>query len=149
MSITSKIQTIIDCKDAIKTAINDKGGTITDATPLSEYATAIYNLPSDVITIVPLDTAITALTAEVNNYYRFGFDVGELAVTLPTVSDATTLLNVVLYLSTGTSPQITFTSSHNVAYQKDFAVEADKTYEINCLFNGVSWVLAAVEIDLT
>lgn len=46
MSIAQKLQDILDCKDAIKTAIAGKGGTITDATPLADYATAIDNLPS-------------------------------------------------------------------------------------------------------
>jgi len=46
MSIASKLQDILDCKDAIKTSINNKGGSITAATPLADYATAIDNLPS-------------------------------------------------------------------------------------------------------
>lgn len=46
MSIASKLQKILDSKAAIKAAIADKGGTITDATPLDEYAQAIDNLPS-------------------------------------------------------------------------------------------------------
>ena len=41
-----KLQAIINSKSAIKTAINSKGGSITDSTPLDEYATAISNLPS-------------------------------------------------------------------------------------------------------
>lgn len=46
MSIAQKLQDILDCKDAIKTSINNKGGSITAATPLADYATAIDNLPS-------------------------------------------------------------------------------------------------------
>lgn len=46
MSIASKLQDILNCKAAIKAAIADKGGTITDATPLDEYAQAIEDLPS-------------------------------------------------------------------------------------------------------
>lgn len=46
MSIATKLQKILDSKAAIKAAIADKGGTITDATPLDEYAQAIEDLPS-------------------------------------------------------------------------------------------------------
>lgn len=46
MSIATKLQKILDSKAAIKTAIAGKGGTITDATPLDEYAQAIEDLPS-------------------------------------------------------------------------------------------------------
>lgn len=46
MSIASKLQSIVDTKAAIKTAINEKGGSITDSTPFADYATAITNLPS-------------------------------------------------------------------------------------------------------
>ena len=46
MSIAQKLQDILDCKDAIKTSINNKGGSVTAATPLADYSTAIDNLPS-------------------------------------------------------------------------------------------------------
>ena len=46
MSIASKLQDILAAKADIKDAINAKGGTITDATPLDEYAQAIEDLPS-------------------------------------------------------------------------------------------------------
>lgn len=36
-----KLQAILDSKAAIKTAISNKGGTITDSTPLDDYATII------------------------------------------------------------------------------------------------------------
>lgn len=41
-----KLQAIVNSKSAIKTAINNKGGSITDSTPLDEYATAISNIPT-------------------------------------------------------------------------------------------------------
>ena len=46
MSIAQKLQKILDSKAAIKTAIAGKGGTITDATPLDEYAQAVQSIPS-------------------------------------------------------------------------------------------------------
>lgn len=55
MSIASKLQSIVDTKAAIKTAINEKGGSITDSTPFADYATAITNLPSGgSISLAPL-----------------------------------------------------------------------------------------------
>lgn len=45
-TIAQNLQKIIDSKAAIKTSINNKGGSVTDSTPLDEYSTAIDNLPS-------------------------------------------------------------------------------------------------------
>lgn len=41
-----KLQKILDTKSALKTAINAKGGTITDTTLFSDYATQVNNLPT-------------------------------------------------------------------------------------------------------
>ena len=46
MSISSELLTLNNTKTAIKTAINGKGGNITNDTPFADYATAITNLPS-------------------------------------------------------------------------------------------------------
>lgn len=62
-----KLQAILDSKTAIKTAINNKGGSITDNTPLDEYATEIDNLPSiDSLidgTITTIDSNVTKIKA--------------------------------------------------------------------------------------
>lgn len=92
-------------------------------------------------------TTATALTAVVSTYYRFTAAVGTLAVTLPTVADTSHTASVVLYLTTSATPSVTFTSSHPVLYQDGFQLDASKTYEINCLFNGAAWVLMAAEIN--
>lgn len=92
-------------------------------------------------------TTATALTAVVSTYYRFTAAVGTLAVTLPTVADTSHTASVVLYLTTSATPSVTFTSSHPVLYQEGFSLDAGKTYEINCLFNGAAWVLMAAEIN--
>lgn len=44
MSTANKINAIINSKEAIKTAINAKGGNLTNSSKLSEYATAINNI---------------------------------------------------------------------------------------------------------
>ena len=86
----------------------------------------------------------TTLSAQVGKYYRFDAEVGTLAVTLPTPTDTTHLSNVILFLTTGSTPAITFTP--NVLYQDGYKIEAETTYEINCLFNGTNWVIAAMKI---
>lgn len=46
MSVASEILRIQQAKDSIKTAINEKGGSLTDASKLDSFADAINNLPS-------------------------------------------------------------------------------------------------------
>lgn len=96
---------------------------------------------------------ITTLTCEVGKYYRIDVPVNTLAVTLPAMSDNTTIKAVVLYLTADTTPSVTISSTAvsggtapDVVYQDGFKIEAGSTYEINCLWNGSAWVLAGVEI---
>jgi hypothetical protein len=91
----------------------------------------------------------TSLSALIGKYYIFTSEVNTLSVGLPTVVDAAHVYSIVLYMTTGESPNITFTSSHPVLYQEGFSLDAGKTYEINCLFNGAAWVLMAAEINTT
>ena len=44
MCIANKLKNIINCKNAIRTSINNKGGKITENSKFSDYATAINNL---------------------------------------------------------------------------------------------------------
>ena len=44
MCIANKLKNIINCKNAIRTSINNKGGNITENSKFSDYATAINNL---------------------------------------------------------------------------------------------------------
>jgi hypothetical protein len=91
----------------------------------------------------------TSLSALIGKYHIFTSEVNTLSVGLPTVVDTTHVYSIVLYMTTGESPNITFTSSHPVLYQEGFSLDASKTYEINCLFNGAAWVLMAAEINTT
>lgn len=90
----------------------------------------------------------TTLAAAVSTYY-VGSSVGTLAVTLPTPTDATTVASVVLNIATGSSPAVTFTAESGVtiSYSKDFALEASKEYEVNCLWQGTKWIIMAVEVE--
>ena len=91
---------------------------------------------------------ITTLTCEVDKYYRIDVAVDTLAVTLPAMTDLTTVRTVVIYLTAGTTPAITIAAadSKDVYYQYGFEIEAGSTYEINALFNGAAWIVAAVKI---
>ena len=65
-----KLQAIIDSKEAIRTAINDKGGSVLESTPLDEYATAIDNLPSiDSL----IDGSITTINSNVTTIKAYKF----------------------------------------------------------------------------
>ena len=98
---------------------------------------------------------VTALACEVGKYYRLDVAVETLAVTLPEMSDATTLRGCVIYMKIGTTPAITFTGTAHggvtppVYCQDGFSLESGETYEVNCVYNGDAWVLAAVTIDTT
>jgi len=96
---------------------------------------------------------ITTLTTEVGKYYRIDIPIETLAVTLPAMTDNTTVRTVVLYLTGGTTPAVTITSTAieggvapNVYYQDGYEIESGKTYEVNCLWNGAAWIVASVEI---
>lgn len=92
----------------------------------------------------------TTLTASVDNYYLFSSEVGTLAITLTTPSDTTHITKAIFMFTTGSSPAVTFTgeSGIDVFAQDGFEIEANSTYEINALFNGTAWIIAAVEINV-
>ena len=99
----------------------------------------------DVTPIVAQSTAISTLTAEVGKYYRLDVAVETLAITLPTMTGVTNVKTITFYMTGGTTPGVTFTSTHNV-YLADFTIESGKTYEVNAAWNGASWIVAAVNI---
>ena len=85
-----KLQAIVNSKSAIKTAINNKGGSITDSTPLDEYATAISNLPSiDSL----IDGSITTIDSNATSIrqYAFYFNDTITSVNFPYVETIGTL----------------------------------------------------------
>lgn len=91
---------------------------------------------------------ITTLVTEVGKYYRIDVPIETLAVTLPAMTDNTTVRTVVLYLTGGTTPAVTVSAadSKDVYYQDGFEIKAGKTYEVNALWNGAAWIVASVEI---
>jgi len=97
---------------------------------------------------------VTALSCEVGVYYRLDVAVETLAVTLPVMTDLTTVRTVVIYLTAGTTPAITISGTApvggpapDVVYLEGSSIESGKSYEINCLWNGLAWVVAGVKIE--
>ena len=155
-TISTDIDT--DGNDDTKTASPKSVKTFVEG---KEYLTQHQDISGkeDVTTIVaPVNETdatlpITTLTTEVGKYYRIDVPIETLAVTLPAMTDNTTVRTVVLYLTGGTTPAVTITSTAveggvapNVYYQDGFEIEAGKTYEVNCLWNGAAWIVASVEI---
>ena len=102
----------------------------------------------DVTPIVAQSSAISTLTAEVGKYYRFDVAVETLVITLPTMTGVTNVKTITFYMTGGTTPGVTWTSTHNV-YLADFIIESGKTYEVNAAWNGASWIVAAVNIVIS
>lgn len=102
----------------------------------------------DKMPIVQVASGITAINAAVNTYYEVAGEVGALAITLPTPTDASKVSMVVIHLTAGTNPNVVIGAVDNP--QPDFAaaydISAGKEYEINCLFNGDKWVVADMEV---
>lgn len=105
--------------------------------------------------VVVEDASGTTLSAATSTYYKFDSEVGTLAITLPAPTDLTHLTSVVLSFTTNSSPGVTFTAAEidgntpEIYVQDGFSIEASTTYEINAIFNGNSWVLAAIVISST
>jgi hypothetical protein len=88
----------------------------------------------------------STLTAEVGKYYTLS-NVGTLAITLPTIAAGTTKVQTVtFYIAAGSSPGVTFTSTHSIYYSDGFEIAADSTYEVSAAYNGIAWVVASVKI---
>jgi len=86
------------------------------------------------------------LTAVVGKYYTMS-NVGTLAITLPTIAAGTTTLQMVaFYISAGSSPAVTFSSTHSIYYSEGFEIAANTTYEVNAAYNGIAWVVTSVKI---
>ena len=96
--------------------------------------------------IVALSTAVSTLTAELKKYYRFDVGVETLAITLPTMTGVTKAKDITFYMTGGTTPAVTFTSTHNVHLADGFSIESGKTYEVNAAWNGAAWIVASVTI---
>ena len=112
----------------------------------------------DVVTIeAPVNATdatqpITSLTCVLNKYYRIDVPIETLSITLPSMTNVTTIKTVTLYLTGGTAPDPQFASADtgvNVYFADGFEVQSGSTYEISCLWNGAAWIVASVTIITT
>ena len=88
----------------------------------------------------------STLSAQVGKYYTL-MNVGTVAITLPTIASGTDKVqSVTFFIEAGSSPAVTFASSHNIYYADGFDIAASSTYEVNALWNGAGWIVASVTI---
>lgn len=117
---------------------------------LSAFVSVVIEAP---VNATSAALPITSLTCEVGKYYRIDIPVTTLAVTLPAMTDTTTVRTVVLMFRTDSVPAVTFSSTAPtggiapvILYQDGFEIAANKMYEVNCLWNGFTWIIASIEI---
>ena len=88
------------------------------------------------------------LSAEVGKYYTLS-NVGTLAITLPTIAAGTTKVQTVaFYIAAGSTPGVTFTSTHTIIYPEDYKIEANGLYEIGAAWNGIGWVIGQLTLEI-
>ena len=97
-------------------------------------------------------TAKTAsFSASVGNYYFVNIAAsGSVTITLTTPSDNTKLSSATFLVTTSTSPALTFSAASGVDIYKStsYSIESSKVYEINAMWNGSSWCIASVEMEV-
>lgn len=107
-----------------------------------------------VVDTVDATLPVSSLTCETDKYYRLDVPVETLAVTLPEMSNVTVVKTVVLYLTGGTTPAVTISSTAPsggtapaVHFSDGYAIESGNTYEVNCAWNGLAWIVASFKIN--
>lgn len=119
-------------------------------------------LTASVVRTQLITTPPATLNAQAGYYYCIDGSnvvVNTMTIQLPSIADyENKAQNVSFFMTMGSTPAVTFVSPSNerILYQKDFALEAGKTYEVNALYQGYrigdnptkTWVIAAVEIEI-
>lgn len=134
----------------ISTHIDGQGNQVDSGSVLPAILRGMLDLlpdPSSLVTGIETFEGAT-LEAEAGKYYRADTAVDTLAVTLPAIEDETKVTTVVLGFTTGTTPAITFDSADDkvIRMADGFEFEAEKTYEVNALYNGSYWSIAGIVI---
>lgn len=131
---------------AIQSGITSNLVTKLTALPTAQELTTALSGKEDKVDIV--SASGSTLAAEVGKYYTLS-NVGTLAITLPTIAAGTTKVQTVtFYISAGSSPAVTFTSTHTVIYPKDYKIEANGLYEIGAAWNGIGWVIGLLTLEI-
>ena len=130
-------------QDTINDLADIRSGAALGATAVQPSALNGYESKIDIVSANG-----ATLTAKVGKYYTLS-SVGTLAITLPTIAAGTTTIQTVtFYIAAGSTPAVTWTSTHNVYKAKGFQIEANGTYEVSAAWNGIAWVVALVEIEI-
>jgi hypothetical protein len=88
------------------------------------------------------------LSAQVGKYYTLS-SVGTLAITLPTIASGTTdVKTITFFIAAGSTPAVTFTSTHTIIYPTDYKIEANGLYEIGAAWNGIGWVIGQLTLEI-
>ena len=88
----------------------------------------------------------TTLSAEVGKYYTLS-NVGTLAITLPTIASGTTKVQTVtFYIAAGSTPGVTWDSTHTIIFADGFLIEANGLYEISAAWNGIGWIVGMLKL---
>ena len=87
------------------------------------------------------------LQAQADTYYRADAAVDNLTVQLPAV-EGNDVKSVILGITTGSSPVLSFTAADGKAirYVDGYLIKALTSYEINIMYNGLTWTVAYVVI---
>lgn len=98
----------------------------------------------DKATIVNVPNGTIMLSPRVNSYYNFNGTVETLTIVLPVIYDTSVLSSLILYFTTGFTPNVTITASDGspVAYFEGYGISANMTYEINCMYNSSKWIIS-------
>lgn len=122
-----------------------KGGYDTLSDRLNAMSESIDSLK---VWIEPVEGWDASVRVNAGRYYRFEGEVNRLDVELASVLDDKSVCSVVLFMRMGTAPQVTFVAEEGgVCFQDGFSLEPNETYEVNALWNGAFWVVAAMKIN--
>ena len=124
-----KLNKILETKEAIRTAINNKGGTLTTTDTFASYSSAIDNLPSGE------NTLKTLLDATKSTYYLFyqysGTNIDEL-ISYSDTSSVKNMRSMFEYCSKLTSiPQLDTSSALNMSTMFQYCYELTIIPQLN------------------
>lgn len=138
----SELTTMLNGKqDTINDLATIRSGAALGATAVQPSALDGYE---DKVDIVSASGA--TLTAEVGKYYTLS-NVGTLAITLPTIAAGTTKVQTVtFYIAAGSTPGVTWDSTHTIIFADGFLIEANGLYEISAAWNGIGWIVGMLKL---
>ena len=140
----SELTTMLNGKqDTISDLADIRSGAALGATAVQPSALDGYESKVDIVF-----ASGATLSAEVGKYYTLS-SVGTLAITLPTIASGTTdVKTITFFIEAGSTPGVTFTSSHTIIYPKDYVIEANGLYEIGAAWNGIGWVIGLLTLEI-